>query len=121
MEIKSYRDLIVWQKSMELVMSVYSITKEFPKEELYAITSQIRRSAVSVPSNIAEGYGRNSTQDYVRFLQIACGSLYELQTQLEISVNLNYMEREKSEVIFTLINEIERMLNKMISKLSGKS
>ena len=78
MGIKSYRDLVVWQKSMELVTDMYTITKVFPKEELYALTSQIRRSAVSVPSNIAEGYGRNSTQDYVRFLQIACGSLYEL-------------------------------------------
>ena len=121
MKIKSYRDLIVWQKFMELITAVYVITKEFPKEELYALTSQIRRSAVSVPSNIADGYGRNSTQDYVRFLQIACGSLYEMQTQLEINLNLKYMEREKSEVIFTLINEIERMLNSMIRKLSGRS
>ena len=120
MEIKSYRDLIVWQKAMELVTEVYAITKEFPKEELYALTSQIRRSAVSVPSNIAEGYGRNSTQDYTRFLQIACGSLYELQTQLEISVNLKYMEEEKSEDIFITVNEIERMLNSMTKKLSAK-
>ena len=67
---------------MELVTDVYEITKGVPKEEIYALKSQIRRSAVSVPSNIAEGYGRNSTQDYIRFLQIACGSLYELQTQL---------------------------------------
>ncbi len=120
MIIKSYRDLVVWQKSMEFVTTVYAITKEFPKEEQYALTSQIRRSAVSVPSNIAEGYGRNSTQDYIRFLQIACGSLYELQTQLEISVNLNYIVKEKSEIIFALINEVERMLNTIIRKLSSK-
>ena len=120
MEIKSYRDLIVWQKAMEFVTAVYEITKDFPKEEQYGLTAQIRRSAVSVPSNIAEGYGRNSTQDYIRFLQIACGSLYELQTQLEISVNLKYMARENSESIFTLLNEIERMLNSMIKKLSTK-
>ena len=105
---------------MDLVTAVYSITKEFPKEELYSLTSQIRRSAVSVPSNIAEGYGRYSTQDYIRFLQIACGSLYELQTQLEISVNLKYMAEENSEGIFNLLNEIERMLNSMIKKLSGR-
>ena len=120
MEIKSYRDLIVWQKAMEFVTAVYEITKDFPKEEQYGLTAQIRRSAVSVPSNIAEGYGRNSTQDYIRFLQIACGSLYELQTQLEISANLKYMDRENSESIFTLLNEIERMLNSMIRKLSTK-
>ena len=120
MGIKSYRDLVVWQKSMELVTTVYTITKEFPKEELYALISQIRRSAVSIPSNIAEGYGRNSTQDYIRFLQIACGSLYELQTQLEISINLTYIMREKSEGIFNLINEVERMLNTVIRKLSNK-
>ena len=80
MGIKSYRDLVVWQKAMELVTDVYELTKSFPKEELYGLTSQIRRSAVSVPSNIAEGYGRNSTQDYIRFLQIACGLLYKTQT-----------------------------------------
>jgi len=81
MGIKSYRDLFVWQKAMELVTAVYTITKDFPKEELYGLTAQIRRSAVSVPSNIAEGYGRKSTLEYIRLLQIACGSLYELQTQ----------------------------------------
>ena len=106
MGIKSYRDLIVWQKAMGLVTDVYAITKDFPKEEQYGLTAQIRRSAVSVPSNIAEGYGRKSTLDYIRFLQIACGSLYELQTQLEISVNLKYMTKEKSEGIFVLFNEI---------------
>jgi len=88
MEIKSYRDLVVWQKSMELVTTVYAITKKFPKEEQYGLTAQIRRSAISVQSNIAEGYGRKSILDYIQFLQIACGSLYELQTQLDISANL---------------------------------
>lgn len=73
---------------MKLVTDVYLITKPLPKEELYGLTSQIRKSSVSVPSNIAEGYGRNSTNDYIRFLQIASGSLYELQTQLEICLNL---------------------------------
>ena len=87
MGIKSYRDLFVWQKAMELVTAVYAIPKVFPKEEQYGLTAQIRRSAVSVPSNIAEGYGRNSTLDYTRFLQIARGSLYELQTQLEIAAH----------------------------------
>ena len=120
MKIKSYRDLIVWQKAMELVTDVYKLSGNFPKEEQYGLTLQIRRSAVSVPSNIAEGYGRKSTNDYIRFLQIACGSLYELQTQLEIGVNLTYIARNNSEGIFALLNEIERMLNSMIKKLSGR-
>ena len=93
--MKTYRDLIVWQKSMDLVFLVYNATNQFPKEEVYNLTSQIRRSSVSVPSNIAEGYGRNSSGDYVRFLQIASGSLYELQTQLEISFRMEYLTEEK--------------------------
>ena len=119
--MKTYRDLIVWQKSIKLVTEVYSITKNFPKEELYGLTSQIRRSVVSIPSNIAEGYGRNSTQDYIRFLQIACGTLYEMQTQIEIAVNLDYLDREYSENIFNQTNEIERMLNSFIRKMKEKT
>ena len=84
--MQTYRDLIVWQKSMSLVIMLYAETKGFPKEEIFGLTSQIQSSVVSIPSNIAEGYGRNSTGDYVRFLQIASGSLYEFQTQLEISI-----------------------------------
>jgi len=83
--IKSYRDLIVWQKSVDLVKNIYLCTQTFPKEEQYGLTNQMRRCAVSIPSNIAEGYGRNSTGDYKRFLHISLGSLYELQTQVEIS------------------------------------
>ena len=79
-EIKSYKDLFIWQKSMLLVMNIYEITKVFPNTEMYSLTSQLRRSAISIPSNIAEGYGRKSTNDYKRFLQIAVRSLYELQT-----------------------------------------
>ncbi len=115
--MKSYRDLIVWQKSMNLVTKIYPITKNFPAEELYGLTSQIRRSAISVPSNIAEGYGRNSTNDYIRHLQIASGSLYELQTQLEISVNLDYVTPKDFEVIDPLSKEIERMLSSLIRKI----
>jgi four helix bundle protein len=89
--VKTYRDLLVWRKSMELVTEVYKQTKSFPKDEVWGLTIQIRRSAVSIPSNIAEGYGRNSTNDYIRFLQIASGSLYEVQTQLEIAFNLGFL------------------------------
>jgi four helix bundle protein len=95
MSIKSYKDLFIWQKSMVLVTGIYTITKTFPASEIYGLTSQLRRSAVSIPSNIAEGYGRNSTNDYKRFLQMAVGSLYELQTQIEIAFNLKYLEEQK--------------------------
>ncbi|HEX3023926.1 MAG TPA: four helix bundle protein [Chitinophagaceae bacterium] len=93
--IKSYRDLIIWQKSIELVKLIYIVTNKFPQTEQYGLTNQLRRSAVSIPSNIAEGYGRNSTNDYKRFLQISVGSLYELETQIEISFQLNYISQTK--------------------------
>ena len=115
--MKSYRDLIVWQKSMRLVTRIYLITKELPKNELYGLTSQIRRSSISLPSNIAEGYGRNSTNDYIRFLQIASGSLYEIQTQLQICRNLEYLSKDIFNEIYEQNREIERMLNSLIRKL----
>jgi four helix bundle protein len=117
--VKSYRDLIVWQKSMQLVTQVYSKTKILPREELYGLVAQIRRSSVSIPSNIAEGYGRNSTNDYLRFLQIASGSLYELQTQLEICLNLEYLSKEDFESIDEQSREIERMLSSLIKKVGA--
>lgn len=85
---------------MSLVTEIYKVTQTFPSSELYALTNQIRRSAISVPSNIAEGYGRNSTADYKRFLQIAIGSLFELQTQIEIAFNLNYISKDIFDEIF---------------------
>jgi len=119
-KMKSYRDLIVWQKSMRLVTRIYLITKELPKNEVYGLTSQIRRSSISLSSNIAEGYGRNSTNDYIRFLQIACGSLYEVQTQLEICRNLEYLSKDIFNEIYEQSREIERMLNSLIGKLKEK-
>ena len=116
-DIKTYRDLLVWQKSMKLVTQIYLLTKELPKEEIYGLTAQIRRSAVSIPSNIAEGYGRNSTNDYIRFLQIASGSLYELQTQLEICHNLAYVSEEIFNKVYDQNREIERMLSSLIRKI----
>ena len=115
--INSYRDLLIWQKSMTLVTEIYKITSSFPKEEIYGITSQIRRSSVSVPSNIAEGYGRNSTGDYKRFLHISLGSLYELQTQIEICFRLQYLKNESFLSLQAQTNELERMMNSMISKI----
>ena len=115
--MKSYRDLIVWQKAMNLVTLVYKLTNDFPKDEKFGLTSQIKRCSVSIPSNIAEGYGRNYTKDYSRFLQIARGSLFECQTQLEIGVNLGFTKSEQIEPINQLSIEIEKMLNSLIIKL----
>jgi len=115
--VKTYKDLIVWQKSMCLVTEIYKATKSFPEEEKYGLTSQIRRSAVSVPSNIAEGYGRNSTNDYLRFLQISISSLYEMQTQIEIAYNLKYLSTDKFQHPYDSSREIERMLSSLIRKI----
>ena len=119
-EIKSYRDLMVWQKSKALVKSIYALSKDFPKEEAYGLTSQIRRSAISVPSNIAEGYGRRSTSDFIRFLRMASGSLYELQTQVEIALDLEYVKKETCQRVFADANEVEKMLSSFIRKLEIK-
>ena len=115
--IRNYRDLVVWQKAISFVTDVYYITRHLPTEERYGLCSQIRRSAVSIPSNIAEGYGRNSIQDYIRFLQIANGSLFEFQTQLEIIKNLEYITRDHFKDLFNQSREIERMLKSLINKL----
>ncbi len=118
-DIKSYRDLIVWQKAMVLVKQVYESSKTFPKEEQFGLTQQLRRSIVSVPSNIAEGSGRGTTKDYIRFLQIARGSLFEAQTQIELSHDLLFLPDTKTKDILSSCNEIERMLNALITKLSA--
>ncbi len=86
-----YRKLLIWQKSMLITTNIYNSTKQFPKEEIFGLTSQIRRCAVSIPSNIAEGYGRDSNKEYLRFLNISIGSLFEMQTQLEIAKNIKYL------------------------------
>lgn len=116
-----YRDLLVWQKSMALVTRIYQQSSTLPKDELYGLTSQIRRSAVAIPANIAEGYGRNSTQDYIRFLRIANGSLFELETLLEICRNLSFIEGETYSSLFEQMLEIERMLRSLITKLGDSA
>ena len=116
-QIKNYRDLIVWQKAMKLVTDIYLITQDFPQTEDYGLTIQIRRSAVSIPSNIAEGTARNSRKDYIRFLHVALGSLFELQTQLEISENLSFQETNQFELLNESGREIERMLCSLIRNL----
>lgn len=113
----TFRKLLVWQKSMSLVTEIYKVTKGFPKDELYALASQIKRSSVSIPSNIAEGYGRKGQKDYLRFLNIAISSLFELQTQLEIAYNLKFINEEKFNKLYENTREIERMLSSFIRKI----
>jgi four helix bundle protein len=117
MTIKSYRDLEVWQKARKLVVRVYRLTSTFPKEELYGLTSQLRRAAVSVPSNIAEGKSRRATKDYMRFLDIAYGSAAELETQLYIACDLNYTTGKKIKLLLADYAEVGRMLNGLLSSL----
>ncbi|MGN7756522.1 four helix bundle protein [Chryseobacterium sp. 22532] len=115
----NYKELLVWQKSVHFVTEIYTCTKNFPKEEIYALTNQIRRSAVSIPSNIAEGHSRRSTLDYIQFLKIARGSCAELETQLIISRNLNYLSLENFQKLSEATSEIAKMLNAIITKLQS--
>ena len=116
--MESYKDLIVWQKSMALVKETYVLVKKLPKEELYSLSDQMKRSAISIPSNIAEGYGRKSKNDYTRFLTIARGSKYELDTQLHICVMLDYLTEEQIKTAVHLSNEVGKMINTLLKKLS---
>jgi four helix bundle protein len=114
----SYRDLIIWQKSMKLTKDIYSIVNNFPKEEIYGLTSQVKRCAISIPSNIAEGRGRSSNKEFVRFLQISLGSLYELETQLELARELGFISDINK--ILSQCLELEKMINSMITKKGGR-
>lgn len=114
-DIRSYRDLDVWRRSKALAISIYKVTEDFPKNEIYGLTSQIRRAAVSVPSNVAEGFRRNSDKEKLQFLHIAFGSGAELETQIEISKDLNYLDKDKYSKIFGELEEIMKMLNSIIN------
>ena len=116
--IRGFRDLKVWQKSMDLVAEIYSLLKLLPREEIYALSDQMKRAAISIPSNIAEGYGRYATKDYVRFLSIARGSKLELETQLEICIMLKYLQRSQTQNAFVLCSEVGKMLNSIIASLN---
>jgi four helix bundle protein len=120
MPLKSYRELIVWQKAMDLVEMIYQVTKGFPKEELYGLTAQIRRAAVSVPSNIAEGQGRNSTKEFRNHLSMAYGSLQEVETQILLAQRLGYLEQEQIQSVLNLLAEIGRLTNALSSALSKR-
>ena len=106
-----YKRLHVWQKSMQLVRGIYKVTRNFPQYEQFGLASQIRRSAVSIPSNIAEGHGRRSDKELIRFLNIARGSLYELDTQLEIAKHVNYLSQDKFDHLASLLDETSRLLS----------
>jgi four helix bundle protein len=118
MKLKNYQDLIAWQKSMDLVEDVYRASKDFPREEIYALTSQIRRAAVSIPSNIAEGQGRRTTADFLRHLSIAYGSLCEVETQILIARSLKYIAQARLEEVMSRAGEVGRLLNGLMASLS---
>ena len=113
MQTKSFKDLIVWQKSFQLVAEIYRITKNFPKEEIFGFSQQMRRCAVSIPSNVAEGYGRQYNKEYRQFLSMAYGSVCELETQYLLSLSLNFTE--KDEKVEGLLKEVGSMLYRMIN------
>src|SRR5262245_48192872 len=117
---KNYRDLIAWQKAMDLVEMVYKVTGQIPREELYGLTNQLRRAVVSIPSNIAEGQGRNSTNDFKRFLIIRHGSLREVETQILIAERLHYLSRAQIEPLMYLTSEVGRLINGLINSLDGR-
>lgn len=118
--LKNYKELKVWQKSYQLCLEIYGVTKGFPKDETYGLTSQIRRAAVSVPSNIAEGYGRKTTPEYLRSLYIAYGSHCELETQILLSGDLGYINGTDIKKILENIGEVERMLKGLMRSLENK-
>jgi four helix bundle protein len=119
--VRSYRDLIVWKKSIELVTEIYRCTQTFPKQETYGLISQLRRAAVSVPSNIAEGHARTSTGEYKQFLGHAMGSLVEIETQLVIAEKLIYLDATVTSYLLGRTDEIGKMLTALLRSLSSKS
>ncbi|PAM96578.1 four helix bundle protein [Flavobacterium sp. IR1] len=119
--MSNFRSLLIWQKSMALITKIYYSTNNFPKEEIFGLTSQIRRSSISIPSNIAEGYGRESDKDFLRFLNISIGSLFEMQTQLEIAKNITYLNEQEFNNLYEDSREVERMLVSFIKKLKARN
>jgi four helix bundle protein len=118
--LTSYRDLLVWQKAVELALLVYRFSEGFPKREIYGLTSQVRRAGISVPSNIAEGYGRGSRREYIQFLSIAQGSLKEMETQTIIAQRLAYATPSQAERVLTEAEVVGKMLGSLIRSLKAK-
>ncbi len=120
MTVQSFQDLKVWQQGIELVELVYQVTSKFPSSEMYGLTSQLRRSSVSIPSNIAEGHGRDSTREYLHHLSFARGSLAELHTELIIAERLNYIPQTLAADLFNRIDSLSRMLRGLQRSLRSK-
>ena len=118
--LKNFKELKAWQKAYQLSLDVYRITKTFPREEAYGLTSQVRRAAVSVPSNIAEGYGRKTVGEYIQALYVAYGSNCELETQLLLSGDLGYVESAELKKLQGDLGDVERLLKALIKSLEGK-
>ena len=117
MSVQNYRDLIVWQKAMALTKEIYGLVKRLPKEETYALSDQMRRAVVSIPSNIAEGHSRSSSKEFAHFLSIARGSKSELETQLIICVELSFLQPQDCQAAMDLLNEISKMTAALTQKL----
>lgn len=121
MSIKNYKELTVWRKAMDLVDETYALTRLLPKEERFALADQMRRAAVSIPSNIAEGQGRKTTRDFVNFLTMARGSVFETETQLLICLRQKFLVQSQAAAALNLCEEVSKMLNALIGRLSEKS
>ena len=119
--VKSHKDLIVWQKAITLSLDIYRLTNDFPSREIYGLSSQMRRAAISIPSNIAEGSGRSTRKDYANFLHIAYGSIAELETQMIIAQQLSFFDASAYESTSALLVEVSKMLRAMIEKLETVS
>src|SRR5215207_865702 len=119
--LRHYRELIAWQKAMDLVEVVYAITRAWPKDEIYSLTSQVRRAAVSIPSNIAEGQGRGSTKEFLHHLTIARGSLLEVETQVLIAQRLGYLTPEIAERVLSNTDEVGRIISGLARSLMDKT
>ena len=112
--MKTYRELVAWKKAMDLVQAVYDLTRSFPLDERFGLTSQLRRAAVSIPPNVAEGQGRRSESEFSRFISIAYGSLRELETQLMICVRLGYIQQRDGDSVLDIAGEVGRLLNGLL-------
>ncbi len=117
--IRSFEDLIVWQKSVDMCQTIYEVSAQFPSDERFGLVSQIRRSAVSIPSNIAEGYGRGTPAEYSRFLRVARGSLYEVETQLIIAARLGFIPADRFKEIRELTKECGRILAGLLRSIEN--
>jgi four helix bundle protein len=119
LKIKNYQELNIWKRSVEMAIEIYNTSKNFPKEDLYGLTSQMRRASVSIPSNIAEGFNRYQNKEFRQFLYVSLGSCAEVETQLFIAQRLNYVDQEKASKLIKELGEIGKMINSLIKKING--